>query len=318
MKTMSDFIMEQEISTSAVDNDVEIMESFMKLNAIGAVAECYCEHAAIAAFSEEAGLNVFTESDENLFKRAGSAIKEFFEKIWEWLKAMVKTFINLFTKSKIDRVIAKLEARPDKQAKLEVDGRVQDPTDVIKDIDDFGAFIAKANEGGDIKSDLEEWTKAIEETKKNVKDNRATFDHANKWGTGEITIADAISYLKKQNEAGIPTSGSKLLKKFDFEKKKVKNGGDSMDKDAVKKIKKAASGLAKYYDKVYGWNVKFISKALGQQIKEEKVKGLNDAADDAKTSQKNRRDAKENFGKSDEETTTTESYYGDSEGYFFL
>lgn len=310
MKTMSDFIMEQEVSTSAVDNDVEIMESFMKLNAIGAVAECYCEHAAIAAFSEEAGLNVFTESDENLFKRAGSAIKEFFEKIWEWLKAMVKTFINLFTKSKIDRVIAKLEARPDKDAKLEVDGRVQDPQDAIDEINRFGEFIAKANEGGDIKNELEEWTKGIEEAKKLIKDNRATFDRANKWGTGEITIATAIEYLKKQNEAGIPTSGSKLLKKFDFEKKKVKNGGDSMDKDAVKKIKKAASALAKFYDKVYGWNIKFISKALGQQIKEEKVKGLNDAADSAKTSQKNRRDAKDNFGE--------ESYEENTDGYYFL
>lgn len=312
MKTMSDFIMEQEISTSAVDNDVEIMESFMKLNAIGAVAECYCEHAAIATFSEEAGLNVFTESDENLFKRAGSAIKEFFEKIWEWLKAMVKTFINLFTKSKIDRVIAKLEARPDKNAKLEVDGRVQDPQIAIDDIDRFGEFIAKANEGGDIKSELEEWTKGIEEAKKAIKDNRATFDHANKWGTNEITIADAISYLKKQNEAGIPTSGSKLLKKFDFEKKKVKNGGDSMDKDAVKKIKKAASALAKMYDKVYGWNVKFISKALGQQIKEEKVNGLNDAADSAKSTQRARKDAKEDFG------TTEESYEENTDGYYFL
>lgn len=310
MKTMSDFIMEQEVSTSAVDNDVEIMESFMKLNAIGAVAECYCEHAAIAAFSEEAGLNVFTESDENLFKRAGSAIKEFFEKIWEWLKAMVKTFINLFTKSKIDRVIAKLEARPDKDAKLEVDGRVQDPQDAIDEINRFGEFIAKANEGGDIKNELEEWTKGIEEAKKLIKDNRATFDRANKWGTGEITIATAIEYLKKQNEAGIPTSGSKLLKKFDFEKKKVKNGGDSMDKDAVKKIKKAASALAKFYDKVYGWNIKFISKALGQQIKEEKVKGLNDAADSAKSSQKARKDAKDNFGE--------ESYEENTDGYYFL
>ena len=40
MKTMSDFIMEQEVTTSSANDDMEIMEGFMKLSAIGAVAEC--------------------------------------------------------------------------------------------------------------------------------------------------------------------------------------------------------------------------------------------------------------------------------------
>lgn len=313
MRTMSDFIMEQEISTSGYGNEIGVMEGFMQLNAIGAVAECYCEHAQIAAFSQEAGLNVFTESDENLFKRAGNAVKAFFEKIWEWLKAMVKTIINLFTKSKIDRVIAKLKARPDKSATLEVSGRVMDPQNFIDNIEEFGEFITKANEGGDIKAELEKWTKDVEDSKKFFKDQRASFDHGDKWGTNTITIQTAIDYLEKQNAAGIPSSGSKLLKKFDFDKKKVKNGGESVDNDAVKKIKKAASALAKLYDKVYDWNIKFISKALNEQIRDERVARLNAASEDAGSSYEARKQGSKNFGKE-----TEESYVDNTDGYFFL
>lgn len=308
MRTMSEFIMEQEITSSSVGNDVEIMESFMRMNAIAAVAECYCEHAAIARFSESEGLHVFTESDENLFKRAGNVIKEFFEKAWEWLKAMVKSFINLFTKSKIDKVIAKLKARPDKDAELEVSGKVIDPDEMIGTIDSFGELIAKANEGGEIKTDVEDFLKELDENKKQFKDNRATFDHGDRWGTQTITIETAIKWLEKQNSAGIPTTGSKLLKKFDFEKKKVKNGGESVDKEVVKKIKKCASEVAKLYDKCYDWNVKFISKALGEQIKSEKVDSLNAANSSMKSSQKERKDSFD----------VEESYTENTSGYYFL
>ena len=95
MKTMSDFIMEQEITTSSANDDMEIMEGFMKMNAIASIAECYCEHAAIAQFATEEGLSVFSESDDNIVKRAWNATKEFFEKIWEWLKALVRSILNI-------------------------------------------------------------------------------------------------------------------------------------------------------------------------------------------------------------------------------
>ena len=61
MKTMSDFIMEQDVVAAPVAEvtDVEIMESFMKMNAVAAVVDCYVEHAAIASFAESENLNVF-------------------------------------------------------------------------------------------------------------------------------------------------------------------------------------------------------------------------------------------------------------------
>lgn len=314
MRTMSEFIMEQEIETAEVSSDVELMESFMQMNAVGAIAECYCEHAFISEFATAEGLNVFSESDENILKRAWDSTKAFFEKVWEWLKAMVKTFINLFTKSKIDRVIAKLEARKDKTEKLTVSGKVQDPQQFIDAVDLFGKFVAKANSGADIKSELEVWTKKCEENLKTLKDNKATFDHADKYGEHEITVQDAIDWLKKQNAAGIPTSGSKLLKKFHFEQKNVKNGGESKDKEAVKKIKKAAGTLAKLYDKQYDWNVKFISKALGEKVREEKVKALNAASDEAESSKKAGDAGEDAF----EKKWKQDSYEENTDGYFFL
>lgn len=314
MRTMSEFIMEQEIETAEVSSDVELMESFMQMNAVGAIAECYCEHAFISEFATAEGLNVFSESDENIIKRAWDSTKAFFEKVWEWLKAMVKTFINLFTKSKIDRVIAKLEARKDKSEKITVSGKAEDPSQLITCIDKFGEFVAKACEGGDIKAELETWTKGCEELVKAHKDNRATFDHADKYGEHDITIQQAIDWLKKQNEAGIPSTGSKLLKKFGFEQKKVKNGGESKDKDAIKKIKKAAGTLAKVYDKQYDWNVKFISKALGEKVREEKVKALNTASDYAEKAKKAGDAGEDAFN----DKWKQDSYEENTDGYFFL
>ena len=104
MKTMSEFIMEQEISDLTINDnaEIEVMEGFMKVQAVGAVAECYCEHAAIAEFANENGLNVFSESDESLGKKVWEGVKSFFSNIWEWIKAVVRAVVNIFTKSSIE------------------------------------------------------------------------------------------------------------------------------------------------------------------------------------------------------------------------
>ena len=171
MKTMSDFIMEQEISNTSVDNDLQIMEGFMKVQAIGAVAECYCEHAAIADFAKEAGLNVFSESDDSLGKKMLDGVKTFFETMWRWIKALVKGVINIFTKSSLEKCIAELKAaqRDGKNTITDLDVRYLDAEKVLELVEKFGDTIQKgtALTSDTLESDFtkpaEEWLKGFKE-----------------------------------------------------------------------------------------------------------------------------------------------------------
>lgn len=314
MKTMSDFIMEQEITTSSANDDMEIMESFMKMNAIASIAECYCEHAAIAQFATEEGFSVFSESDDNIVKRAWNTTKEFFEKIWEWLKALVKSIINIFTKSKVDKVIAKLKTR-DKDEAISVSAKALQVTKVLKFIETLGNIVTTANEGGAVESDIKDLQEELEDFNKDAKENNAGFSHGDNWGKNDMTVGACLSILESINSAGIPTRGSKLLKKFGFDKTKVTNGGENVDKDIVKKIKKLASGVAKAYDKYYSATVKLVEKALGEKIRKEKLDQRIAANDNMADSAEARKDARKAKAKAEAET---ESYAENTDGYYFL
>lgn len=312
MKTMSDFIMEQEITTSSANDDMEIMEGFMKMNAIASIAECYCEHAAIAQFATEEGLSVFSESDDNIVKRAWNATKEFFEKIWEWLKALVRSILNIFTKSKIDKVIAKLKSR-DADEELNISAKALAVTEVLEFIDQLDGIVKDANEGKKVDGDVKALQELLDAFNKEGKEKNAGFSHGDKWGKSDTTVGACLDTLEALNAAGIPTRGSKLLKKLGFDKKKVTNGGEDVDKDTVKKIKKLASGIAKAYDKYYNATVKIVDKALGEKIKQEKLDNRIAANDSMKDTAEARKDGRKNFGKE-----TQESYAENSDGYFFL
>lgn len=315
MKTMSDFIMEQEITTSSANDEMEIMEGFMKVQAIGAVAECYCEHAAISDFATEAGLSVFSESDDNIMKKAWNATKEFFSKIWEWLKALVKSVINFFTKSSIDRLIVKLE-------ELEKAGDFKDTTEikgidlskidaagVLQLVDEFSDNIKKSSETTDsaaMKGFIERAEAYLK--KDSLKENFKQNDEKS------TSLTELKSLLKSLSAKDVPSSGRKLLKKLDFDKENYKKGGtgddkDKIDKDLVKSIKKAANLVAKSYDAYVDNTVKLVNKILKKNLKAEDYKELN----------KSREAGFENLEKSRDKTKLgTESYAENTDGYYFL
>ena len=312
MKTMSDFIMEQEVLDTTAGSDVEIMESFMKMNAVASVAECYCEHAVIAEFAAGEGLSVFSESDDNIAKRAWNATKEFFIKVWEWLKALVKSIINIFTKSKIDKVIAKLKTR-DESESIDISAKALAVNKVLDFIDMLDSIVKDANEGKKVEGDAKDLADMLEEFNKEGKENNAGFSHGDNWGKETKTVGELIAHLEKLNSEGIPKRGSTLLKKLGFDKKKVTNGGSDVDKDVVKKIKKLASGIAKAYDKYYKASVKLVDKALGETLRQEKLDSRIAVADSMKETANERKDAKKNYGKE-----TQESYAENTDGYYFL
>ena len=317
MKTMSDFIMEQEVTTSSANDDMEIMEGFMKLSAIGAVAECYCEHAAIAAFSQEAGINVFTESDDSIMKKAWNATKEFFTKIWEWLKALVKSVINFFTKSSIDRLIVKLEEMK-RNGELKnssvltgIDITKIDADGVLKLVDEFSDAIKQDSEKATSTAEsIKGFTERAEAFLK--KDNLKDTFKKNEDSDASYYV-DIIDTLKKFSANDVPSNGRKLLKKLDFNKSNYKKGGegddkDKVNKDLVKAIKKAANLVAKAYDTYVDNTVKLVNKVLKKNLKADDFKKLDEARDKGYEELETARKKKE----------VAESYAENSDGYFFL
>lgn len=317
MKSMSDFIMEQEVNTTAVDCDQEIMESFMKLSAVAAVAETYCEHAIIAEFATENGLNVFSESSDNIAKKAWNGVKEFFSTIWEWLKSLVKGIIRFFTQSSVDRLIVKLEElKKNDELKSGDSGLLMGITvdqlnvvEVLDLVEDFGECVNKGAEGfsgegkgsiKDFKDRAEAWIKSGKD-----KDNWKTGKDE-KDGTMRGTVDDVLGVLREISKANIPTRGSKLLKKFEFDKnnyKKSDGDKDVKDKDKIKEIKKAANLVAKAYDIYVDNTVKLVNKVLKKNIKKD------DIADNNKWKDAQYKDINDN---------KNESYAENTDGYFFL
>lgn len=321
MKTMSDFIMEQEVFDTTVGSDVEIMESFMKVQAVGAVAECYCEHAAISAFATEAGLNVFSESDDSIGKKVLNGIKDFFSNLWEWLKALVKGVINIFTKSSLEKCIAELKAaqRDGKTTITDLDERFLDAEKVLDLVEDFGEAVKAGAEGGldkgkdsakKFQERAEKWLKGFKEHNKADDWKGASADGYDYQADGEKKakthdqITTLIDTLERMQKANIPSSGRKLLKKFDFDKNNYKTKDGKTDKELIKDIKKAANLLAKAYDKYADSTVKMVRKLLKKDIKADELKALQ---------QKN-----SDLADADKAGKVAESYSENSDGYFFL
>jgi hypothetical protein len=309
--------MEQEVSTSSVDNDVEIMEGFMKVQAIGAVAECYCEHAAISDFAAEAGLTVFSESDDNIMKKAWNATKEFFTKIWEWLKALVKSVINFFTKSSIDRLIVKLEEMKksgdfkDATAMAGIDISKIDADGILNLVDEFSDNIKKSSETTDSAAMKGFIDRAEAFLKKDTVKETFKKDDAK-----TSSLDDIIMTLRQFASKDVPSNGRKLLKKLDFDKNNYKKGGtgddkDKVNKDLVKDIKKAANLVAKAYDTYVDNTVKLVNKILKKNLKAEDYKEL------SKNREAGFKDLEDTRNKSTL-GTKTESYAENTDGYYFL
>lgn len=325
MKTMSDFIMEQE--TEFIDNDISVLEGFMKVQAIGAVAECYCEHAAIAAFCESAEIpSVFTESDESLGKRMWGSLKAWFEHIVEWFKAIVKGIISFFTSKKIDRVIEALNRakREGRVSTLDVGNAAYyiDPEEIFKKIEKFKDIIDKISEAADsstVKKDVEALSKELEdyikEGKKSIGKER--FDSS---ATTSKGIDEVISTLETIQGRGPAKSGKELLKKLGYKPKETKTADDkNIEKDANKAIKKLAGQLAKAYDKYCNATVKIVDKALGNAESKAALEELQ-AQNDARKAEAKGRSDKAFFKPAPAADTTAaeESYAENTDGYYFL
>lgn len=328
MKTMSDFIMEQE--TDSISSDLSVLEGFMKVQAVGAVAECYCEHAAISAFCESADIaSVFTESDESLGKKVLGSLRAWFDHMVEWFKAIVKGIISFFTTKKIDRVIEALEkSKREGITKLEISNAADylDPEEIYKKIEAFKGIIDKISESDNsaaVKSAVDALAKELEEYikegKKSKKGDR--FDSSAKPESG---IDKVIAELKAIQNRGPAKNGRELLKKLGYKPKEAKTADDkNVDKETNKAIKKLAGQLAKAYDKYCGATVKLVDKALGKAERDAALEELQQHNSARKAEAKGRADKTfiaDKKEEAEEETPEVQqnSYVSNTDGYYFL
>lgn len=95
-KSISEFIQEQEVGTVGAGSD-NLVKAYAECAAALSLAQCYTEQATIMEFAAENdidSLNIVQEADsekkENIFKRAGGAIKNAWTKVVEFFKAIVR------------------------------------------------------------------------------------------------------------------------------------------------------------------------------------------------------------------------------------
>jgi hypothetical protein len=283
MRTISDFIMEQETSVEsyAGGSNEDIIKCYTEMAALTALVECYVEHATIMEYCDDCGISnpsIFTESDskDSLLSRAGNTIKHWASSVWEMLTAVVKGIVRTVTGvnyKNISEALAKYE--PD--AEFTFDTRkiksaycagklidiINDFKELLKDDAKFTASDINKKNGSfqNIKDRLEK----VRDTVKMIEDNK---------GTGmNVTVQETRDILDELERADIPSSGKKLLKEIEFNKKNITKSkkDDSVDKESVKAIKSLANDLVKTFDK---WHTEFLDtmhEILKIAKKEEKL-----------------------------------------------
>ena len=114
MKTMTEFIMEQEAPQVVEEsfNEADLVSQFMALQAASANMSCILEFATIAEFCESNEINMpeslVQEGFVDFLDKIREGIANFFQKIADWFKGLIKGATATFSKAKIQEMIAKL------------------------------------------------------------------------------------------------------------------------------------------------------------------------------------------------------------------
>ena len=266
MKTMTEFIMEQEAPQVVEEsfNEADLVSQFMALQAASANMSCILEFATIAEFCNENEIkmpeSLVQEGFADVMDKIFTGIANFFQKIVDWFKGLVKGASATFSKAKITELIAKLKTANfdgGKQAVLsaEISDKIRYVNATYKILWDFFVsfknnlrdFADAATAGDEAKDNETDLFEGIEsyiadlkifgtESKwyrsdgtvnvdafKSITD-RAAFNTAanidNSGNAKQVSIATAIKILENINRYDIPKQSNQLLKEIDAADKK--------------------------------------------------------------------------------------------------
>lgn len=259
MKTMTEFIMEQEAPQVVEEsfNEADLVSQFMALQAASANMSCILEFATIAEFCNENEIkmpeSLVQEGFADVMDKIFTGIANFFQKIVDWFKGLVKGASATFSKAKISELIAKL-----KTSNFEGDNLSLDISDKLKYVNAtykilwqffilFKTILVEYNdtmkdaikEGQEI--DLS--TDAYAHFMGNIDDyigNLELFKTESKWyksdgtvdiskfnninvtavavATGQLQVSEAIKILENINKFNIPKQADQLLKTLEIDK----------------------------------------------------------------------------------------------------
>ena len=261
MKTMTEFIMEQEAPQVVEEsfNDADLVSRFMALQAASANLSCVMEFATIAEFCNENEINMpeslVQEGFRDVMDKVFDAIGNFFQKIADWFKSLIKGASSAFAKSKVNELIAKL-----KHAKFADDKLPAEIGKNLKYINatyqivwnffvTFKEVLTKYEDAladkqpdptkssyGALMTYIDDYTSDLEVFKKegqwyNPGDGSVNFEKFSnitaKAGikstdnlSDEIEIKDAVAILENINKYNIPTKANDLYNKIVTEEKK--------------------------------------------------------------------------------------------------
>lgn len=301
---ISDYIMEQEISTASCD-DIEIAKCFAEMEVLGSIVECYAKQAMIMEYYEgdvsEFGIFQEATNDEtnndsdsekkrNVFKRMGSAI-------WNALKKVGEMFLKIFTKADFKQMIKITEKLPDK-IEMEMPARKDSSIHISDMTQKFFDIINAYKKFTDL---LTEQSNDVNKYKAITEDLKFKNTEYGQWESSSLIMShvviskqDLIKVLKDLDEAGVVPSVRKQLKKIDLSKKTGLGAGDK-GAVLVSTIKDTASTLVKEFNNtnkiLINMQNAIIKKAYKDQRAEtqEGKKAVREAQKDIKREQRNER-----------------------------
>lgn len=217
MLTMTDFIMEQELSLAPepkilekTDEElaIEIVESFMNMSAAFSNLECILECVTIVDFCKENEIQIPKSASivaESFLDKA----KDVFASIYDWFRSIIASLCNIFTKDRCQKIIAKIKSYKMHGAVC-MDPNTKEGQDLFGNIAGTGVFLET----------LYSWLFSF-----------ITVIRCLTAESSETAPVDAYSRFFNELKSNI-----KSLSSFNIVKLAIKTMSNSSDKDALEKI----------------------------------------------------------------------------------
>lgn len=254
MLTMTDYMEYGLAKEESIVDDRMILEQFMSLQVASSNIEKMFEFQSIMEFCIDNEITVPNIIQEGDF---GDAVVSFFENVMDWLHGIVRSIMDMFSTTTLDRLVLVLN---------KLDDDIVMPAGVCYAADSFESVLSHINEFAEVinRIELNDGLKTerdqiindldilyegksplVEKIKKNAvvtnaSEIRTYSKNGNTWQETVIRLKDSngktnkgedgqfsketiIQTLTKMKTMNIPKTGRALLKKMEFNKSKVKN-----------------------------------------------------------------------------------------------
>lgn len=263
MATMTDYISKDEM---VQEEQIDILESYMQLQASFTLLDTYYEYATIYDFCKSAECEIPSIVQE-AYDSISDAVTTFLDNVFEWFCGLVRGFNQNLAKSRISKLIAIIDTCPELDSKtIKLDKKYRIDANYMEYIlmmmDDFALLLNKIEDGElkDSKSreyileglkDIEKYKSPTNELKNEIVELYKSKGKMTSKKLSEEELKMPLSELKaellKINELNLPNTGSKILSRMKYKKNKTKKNAE-FDKETHRAIQRAANSIARIYD----------------------------------------------------------------------